>query len=99
MTVHIDSRFKIARVGFAVDTDEERSTIFGTHKTTRVEPRRSRRYSVKGKDTFESIAFEEFGNGNKWYALADVNPGVFFPLDLEAADEIVIPPRMFVDLS
>ena len=99
MTVHINSRFKIARVGFAIDTDRVRNTIFGVHKTTKTEPKRARRYSAKGQDTFESIAFEEFGDGNRWYALADVNPGVFFPLDLEAADEIIIPPRTFVDLS
>jgi nucleoid-associated protein YgaU len=56
-------------------------------------------YVVGAGDTFESLAHKHLGSGAKWYILADMNPHIFFPLDLVAGDRIVIPSRNQAFLS
>jgi nucleoid-associated protein YgaU len=41
----------------------------------------------------ESLAYRRYGDANKWYVIADANPEIFFPLDLEAGNVIRIPPK------
>jgi len=98
MTVHQNSRWRNVKVGRTIDTDEVIHVNFALYSTTLSIPQGSRQYRVKAGDTFESIAAREYGDGNKWYVLAGVNPQVFFPLDLEAGEEITIPPRFYAEL-
>jgi hypothetical protein len=98
MTVHRNSRWRRGKVGRSLDVNENVEINFGLYETTREPPARSRRYRVTAGDTFESIAAREYDDGNKWYILAIVNPHVFFPLDLEPGEEILIPPRTYAEL-
>jgi len=52
-------------------------------------------HTVKASETFEQIAFKYYGDPAKWYVLADANPQIFFPLDLQAGAVIVIPPLFY----
>ena len=45
-------------------------------------------YVTKAGDTFESLAYKFLGSGTKWYILADMNPHIFFPMDLSPGDRI-----------
>jgi len=56
-------------------------------------------YVVRAGDTFESLAYKYLGSGTKWYVLADMNPHIFFPLDLVAGDRIILPSRNQAFLS
>lgn len=53
---------------------------------------------MKAEDTFESLAFKYYGDGNKWYVIADANPQVFFPLDAQPGMVISIPPKSYAGL-
>ena len=49
------------------------------------------KYTVKINDTVESLASELFGDASLWWRIADVNPQIKFPLDLEPGMVIRIP--------
>ena len=49
------------------------------------------KYTVRIKDTIESIAAEIYGDSSLWWRIADLNPQVKFPLDLEPGMVIRIP--------
>jgi phage tail protein X len=49
-------------------------------------------YITKAGDTFESLAFRFYADGNKWDVLADANPQIFWPLGLPSGVEIKVPP-------
>jgi nucleoid-associated protein YgaU len=49
------------------------------------------KYTVALKDTIESLAEEIYGDPALWWRLADLNPQVKFPLDLEPGMIIRIP--------
>jgi len=56
-------------------------------------------YKVLAGDTMESLAFAKYGDANKWYVIADANPQVFWPLDLEAGTEIVLPSFVYAEMN
>jgi nucleoid-associated protein YgaU len=58
-----------------------------------------RLYTTRAGDTFEKLAASEYGDARKWYVIADANPDVFFPMDLEVGIQIVIPNKSFAVLS
>ena len=49
------------------------------------------KYTVGIRDTIESLAGEIYGDPSLWWRLADLNPQVQFPLDLEPGMIIRIP--------
>ncbi len=51
----------------------------------------SQSYITRAGDTFESLAFKHYGDGNRWWVIADANPEIFFPLDLLPGVEIKLP--------
>ena len=73
--------------------------VFPLRKTTVDPPTGSKRYLVQAGETFESLAYRFYNDANKWYILADVNPQIFWPLDVESGVEIIVPPRSFAELS
>lgn len=48
-------------------------------------------YTVKQGDTLENIAARILGTTERYWELADLNPQVKFPLDLNTGDTIRIP--------
>lgn len=49
------------------------------------------KYTVQIKDTIESLAAQIYGDPSLWWRIADINPQVQFPLDLEPGMIIRIP--------
>jgi nucleoid-associated protein YgaU len=90
------SRYRFSQVIQIIDADREVSKVYEVRQTTLDPPEGSLSYTTQAGDTFESLASRKYGDGNKWYVLADVNPHIVFPLDLEAGQLIYIPPRSYV---
>lgn len=49
------------------------------------------KYTVKLKDTVETIATSIYGDPRQWWRIADINPQIKFPLDLQPGMVIRIP--------
>jgi nucleoid-associated protein YgaU len=98
MPIFSGSRYRFDEA-FQVLTPEGTSLCHVLRKTTVEPPQGSRRYTTKAGDTFETLAFERYGNANKWYVIADANPQVFWMFDLIAGQEIIIPPKSYAELS
>lgn len=47
-------------------------------------------------DSFPEIARKHLGSQHLWWLVADHNPGVFYPLDLEDGDRVSVPPARAV---
>jgi len=98
MTIFSGSRYRIEKP-IQVQTAEGTSICHKLRKTTVEPPLGSKRYTTKAGDTLESLAFERYGNANKWYIIADVNPHVFWMFDLMAGQDIIIPPKSYAELG
>ena len=98
MTMFTGSRYRLLEPLQVTTADEEEAFCHQLRKTTLGTLLGSRRYTTQAGDTMESLAFEAYGDATKWYIIADANPQVFFPLDLEVGVEIVIPPKSFAEL-
>jgi nucleoid-associated protein YgaU len=99
MTIHIGSRYRFRNTSQIVDQDGKAYLIHRIRKTT-VNPQSGfRLYTTIAGDTFEKLAEREYGDARKWYVIADSNPEVFFPLDLDSGVQIIIPPRSFAVVS
>lgn len=48
-------------------------------------------YTVRQNETLESIAYRHFGDSRRYWEIADINPQVLFPLDIEAGTVIRLP--------
>jgi nucleoid-associated protein YgaU len=48
-------------------------------------------YTVREGDTLETISARVLGTTERFWEIADINPQVKFPLDLQAGDVIRIP--------
>jgi len=95
MTIFRGSRYRFGKVIQALDETGEANQIYELRRTTVDPPEGSIPYTTQAGDTFESLAAKRFGDGNKWYVLADMNPQIFFPLDLEPGTLIYLPPRSY----
>jgi len=93
MTIFSNSRYRFGDTIRITDSDGVSNTVHKLRKTTTDPVVGSSVHGVAGDETFEKIAFERYGDADKWYVITDANPKIFWPLDLEAGDEIVIPPR------
>lgn len=98
MTLFRGSRYR--RVGSIqiMDADRNVESVFQIRRTSLDIPIGSRPYVTQAGDTLESIAYREYSDGNKWYVLADVNPQIFWPLDLQSGVRIMVPPRSYAEL-
>ena len=50
-----------------------------------------RTYRVKAGDRIDTIAHQAFGDPNRWWEIADLNPQIKFPLDLVPGDVLRVP--------
>lgn len=99
MTIFYGSRYRLTIPIQIQDSDGEYNSVFPLRKTTIDPPTGSKRYTTQAQDTFESLAFRFYSDANKWYILADANPQIFWPLDLESGVEIIVPPRSYAELN
>jgi len=95
MTIFGGSRYRNVEKTRVVFEDGETAAMYVPRTTTVVPPEGLEGHLVKAGETFESMAFELFGDANKWYVLADFNPHIFFPLDLKVGDRIVRPTKAY----
>jgi len=96
MTIFNGSRYRLSDVIQSEDADNIIESTYIIRDTTILPPEGSTPYLTKPGDTFEKIAKNKYGDGNKWYVLADINSHIFFPLDLEVNTLIYLPPETFV---
>lgn len=98
MSIFKGSRYRFGNLIQVIDGTGSVQAIHTMRVTTVDPPKGSRTYVVEAGDTFEKIAYKEYSDANKWYILADVNPQIFWPLDLRSGDEIYIPPKSYAAL-
>ena len=48
-------------------------------------------YSVRGGDTLDSIAYEQYGDESKWYLIADANAIMDVMVPLTPGIQIIVP--------
>lgn len=99
MTVHQTSRYRFADTQQVEDSDGNIANIHKIRRTSAPLRAGSRVYVTKAGDTFESIAYREYGDARKWYVIADANVDIFFPLTLTSGVSIIIPPKSVAVLS
>lgn len=99
MTLFRGSRYRKVGVVQVQGASGDVDAVYKIRQTSLDIPVGSRSYTTKAEDTLESIAYREYGDGNKWYVIADVNIEIFWPLDLVAGMSIMIPPRSYAELA
>lgn len=99
MTVHQNSRYRFKNILQITDENGETTYIHKIRKTYSGVLGGSRIYKTKAGDTLEKLAELFYSDSRKWYVIADANPEIFFPLDLEAGVDLTIPPRTYAVVS
>jgi len=99
MSIFYGSRYRLEKLLQVEDMDGSVYAVYPLRKTTVEPPAGSKRYLVQAGETFESLAYRFYNDANKWYVLADVNPQIFWPLDLESGEEIIVPPRSYAEFN
>lgn len=99
MTIFHGSRYRLNDPVQAVDSDGLSETHYPLRETTLESDIGFRRYRTVAGDTMESLAFDKYGDANKWYVIADANPQIFWPLSLEAGEEIILPSQTYAELN
>lgn len=92
MTIFSGSRYLTKNMVNGVTAESEHIRYHPLQPTTDWETEEYEAYVTKAGDTFESMAFRFYADGNKWDVIADANPEVFWPLSLPGGVEIKIPP-------
>ncbi len=95
MPIFKGSRYRFSNIIQVEDSDGNTNGVYVLRSTTDEVPDGSISHQVGPRDTFESLAYKKYADSNKWYALADVNPQVFFPLDLVQGEVIYLPPSSY----
>jgi len=95
MGIYQGSRYRFSDIIQSSDADGESNGVYELRPTTTDIPDGSVPYTVQAKDTFESLAHKYYGDGNKWYVIADANPNIFWSLDLTQGELIYIPPKSY----
>lgn len=98
MSLFRGSRYRNIRMIQTEDADGVIESVFELRNIISEPPTGSKTYRVKPGDTFETLAAKRYGDGNKWYVIADVNPHVFWPLSLEVGEVIYVPPRSYAEI-
>lgn len=91
MSIFQGSRYLELPMVEAILSTGESARVHQLRETTIEDKSGMLEYVTKAGDTFESIASQFYGDGNKWFHIADANPEVFFPLDLIAGVQIYVP--------
>lgn len=89
------SRYRFSETIQVYDSDGNVNGVYVLRETRMIVPDGSLPYTIQARDTLESLAFKHYGDSNKWYVIADANPQVFWPLDLDTGTLIYIPPRSY----
>ncbi len=73
-----------------------RDIVFLRRYTTYIPVEGSSEYVTQAGDTLPGLANRFYKNPQLWWVLADFNPQVFYPLELEANTVLSIPPVSLV---
>ena len=99
MTIFHGSRYRFEDTVISADVTGEVLECYPLRETTGEIESDFRRYRVAANDTMESIAFVHYGDANKWYIIADLNPQIFWPLDLAPGMEIILPSKVYAEMN
>lgn len=75
----------------ATETNVAYSTNIAVFRSPPGIPVNFTQYMVKAGDRFDTIAYEFFGRPDLWWYVADANPEIFFPENLQNGAIIRIP--------
>jgi nucleoid-associated protein YgaU len=98
MTVFRNSRYKNVKKYQIEDKDGNINLIYEPRDFPDNIVAGSSTHLIKAGETFESLAQQYYNDSAKWGVIADANPQIFFPLDLEAGLVIYIPSRAYAAL-
>lgn len=93
MGIYRGSRYRFSDLIQSTDSDGDVNGVFTLRQMDNEVPQGSIAYTTQTEDSFESLAYKYYGDSNKWYVIADVNPSVFWPLDLDSGELIYVPSR------
>jgi len=84
------SRYAMSPLVAIPTTPDGRSTVavFGPPRTV---PMSYGYYRIKDGDRFDSLAQQFYGRPDRWWILADANPEVFYPGNLQPGAIIKVP--------
>ncbi len=99
MTIFRGSRYRLESPIQSIAADGSVESHPPLRRTTIETEPDFKRYKTQAGDTMESLAFSKYGDGNKWYIIADANPQVFWPLDLEVGVAIVLPSAVYAEMN
>lgn len=99
MTVFVNSRYRFRDMVLVQDETLTKHAVHKIRKTTDTGPKGYRMYTCSSGDTFESLAWRFYGDGDKWYVLADANPEIFFPLELTSGTQIRVPATFYAQVK
>lgn len=95
MPVHRSSRYLRQPTLQVEDSGGDVREVYEQRDTTVFEdsrPEGTRNVTVQPGEDFADTARRHLGRHQYWWILADMNPEVFYPLDLQDADLIRVPP-------
>lgn len=92
MSVFTGSRHRFSQALQALHKTGEVIATLSLTRTTDKDRESYDTISTRAGDTMESLARRLYGDGIKWYLIADANPEIFWPMDLEPGTKIRIPP-------
>ncbi len=104
MPIFDDSRYARSLFSTVIDADDESYEVPFLQQTTVVTDEQPQSefqwYTVRHGQNFEDIADDVYfdaGGADLWWVLAACNPHIFYPADLAAGDNIIVPSGEWVE--
>lgn len=91
MSIYQGSRYRLVPAVQSESADGEVEASFSLRPTSDQNRTSYKTIQTRGTDTMESLARRIYGDGGKWYIIADANPEIFWPLDLAPGTTLRIP--------
>ena len=70
---------------------ESRDTLYMPMTVPPLPPPPPREYFVKMEESYQFIAFKFLKDPSRWWAIAEVNPQIWYPLDLSMGTYLRVP--------
>lgn len=91
--IFLNSRYRFADSQYTEDAQSNVEFVHRMRSTVLHPELETFNYTVRAGDTMESLAYKFYNDGDKWYAIADANPPLFWPLDLLPGTVIRVPSK------
>jgi hypothetical protein len=75
------------------------SLVLERHKVVYVKSDKDRYFTTIQNDTLWNIAHQAYGDSKLWWIIADVNPSIESPFDLEPGLSLLIPDLVTIQLN